>query len=112
MTTSTLNAPATDTIVAAPSTLYAWIVVRSIHAKRGSSGWAGPGLEIRLVTARRVLTPDELTHSHEDSWLAKNGIKVVPCGTGYWNRRGPRSNYGQAIAYAKELAAEQGAILL
>ena len=36
----------------------------------------------------------------------KRGIEIINCGVGYYNRTGPASMYGRALAEAKSIAAK------
>ena len=82
----------------------ATVHVRSQHS-RGSSNnkFGGPDRYVAVTIADEGV---EVPYCLNDKVLAKRGIEIRYCGTGYSKNAGPRSALGQAIAEAKRIAAE------
>jgi hypothetical protein len=82
------------------------VIQRSQHAKRGRSGWSGPGEYVMVV--RWVDNGDGVGNPANNSLSEPNrkkfGWRWWFCGEGYWNHTGPKSAIGKAVAYAHDLA--------
>jgi len=69
----------------------------------GNNTWGGPDTYVAVT-----LTPNgvECPQILRQDVLAKRGIKLIYCGEGYSEHRGPRSSLGKAIAEAKSIVAK------
>jgi hypothetical protein len=80
--------------------------VRSQHAKRGYSGFAGPDTYVAVTIAPEGI---EVPYYLNQAVLAKRDIKIYYFGEGYNQHQGPRSALGKAIAAAQKFVSEQNA---
>lgn len=78
------------------------LVHRTIKAKKGASGWSGPGKALYLL-----FIPDGVEWSLDrplrESSLSKAGVTAYYCGSYYWDHTGPKSSYGKALRHARSL---------
>lgn len=82
----------------------AYIEVRTQHAVGGSNGgFAGPN---SYVAVQVVPDGEERLKVLNRQAAANRGIKIIHCGEGYAEHRGPRSMFGRAMAEAERIAAE------
>jgi hypothetical protein len=63
-------------------------------------GGKGPGL---YVAVQKVPDGVEPLKCLNHAAAKRRGIEIIWCGEGYWNRKGPKSMYGQALAKANAI---------
>lgn len=81
------------------------VVVRSIHAKKGRSGFSGPDKQVHLVVIPAGVDWP-LSRPLAVASLHKYGVDCYVLGQGYWNHDGPKSMFGQALTRAESLRRE------
>jgi len=80
----------------------AHVEVRSMSAK-GSWPHRGPDRYVAVQVVPDGVVPLKALNKYV---AACRGIEIIFCGSGYYNRTGPRSSFGQALAEAEQIAKE------
>jgi hypothetical protein len=83
--------------------LTATVVIRSVHAKTGRSGWRGPGQAVYVVIHDKD-GPYPGDHPLSAHNIKRFGWRKIYFGDGYWNHTGPRSMLGRALTAAYKFA--------
>lgn len=77
--------------------MLALVETRSQHARTGRSGYHGPDTYVAVQIVPHDVAPlRSLNRRH----AVARGIVIIYCGEGYARHGGPRSQLGQALAYA------------